>query len=287
MSSSALDPGDFNWVRALLKERAAIVLDDGKEYLVETRLEPLARAEGLDLSAFLRRLRTLSYGPAHAQVVEALTTNETSFFRDPKVFQAVEQLVVPELLPKCKGRKLRIWSAACSTGQEPYTLAMILFDSLKLNSGDVEIIATDISTQVLEKAALGEFSQLEVNRGLPAKLLAKCFERAAAKWRAKAELRSLIKFQHMNLIEPWNVYGSFDMVFLRNVLIYFDVDTKRKILAQVRRLLSPSGYLFLGTAETTIQIDDGYERVDFGAASAYRLRDRSALDAAKLADLAF
>lgn len=277
----SLAPDTFAWVADVVRRRSAIQLEAGKEYLVESRLLPLARAAGLpDVDAFVRSVRgapPLTQPAAVEQVVEALTTNETSWFRDAQPFQALANHVVPELL-EARGPfgagPLRIWSAACSSGQEPYSIAMALADLVPPTS--LRIVATDLSQQMVDRARGGRYSQLEVNRGLPAPMLVKHFQRVGADWEVAAPLRQAITFAKHNLLEAPPLGGPFDIVFLRNVLIYFDLATKRDVLRRVQQVVRPGGYLLLGAAETTIGIDDGWERVPVGRSSVYRLAARRA-----------
>ncbi|MCI2238053.1 protein-glutamate O-methyltransferase CheR [Paenibacillus sp. TRM 82003] len=268
----ALTPTAFEWVCALVRKESAIVLEKGKEYLVESRLVPLARAAGAaDVSAYVDGVRLRPDRRTQVAIVEALTTNETSWFRDGAPFQAFATTVVPALKQsRATTRSVRIWSAASSTGQEPYSLAIGLQDSLIAEGWRAEIVATDLSTEVLEKAKAGTYSQLEVNRGLPAPLLVRHFTRAGMNWQVNANIRQMVRFQQLNLTGSYAALGQFDVVFLRNVLIYFDLATKRDILGRVRRALKPDGYLFLGGAETTLGVDDNWERQLIGRVSVHR-----------------
>ena len=262
----------FDWVCTLVRRESAIVLEKGKEYLVESRLVPLARAAGApDVSAFVEGVRVGHDRRKQMDIVEALTTNETSWFRDGAPFTAFSTSVLPDL-KQARGatRQLRIWSAASSTGQEPYSIAMLLKDSVVAEGWRAEILATDLSNEVLEKARAGRYSQLEMNRGLPANLLVRHFTRVGPQWQVNEDLRRMVTFQQMNLAMPFRGVGQFDVVFLRNVLIYFDVSTKRDILQRVRAVLRPGGYLFLGGAETTLGVDDGWERTLIGRVSVHR-----------------
>ncbi len=275
----ALSQTDFEFVRALVLKRSAIVLENEKLYLADTRLQAVARREGIEsVEALVARLRTAAAGPLAQKVVEAMTTNETSFFRDVQPFEMLKQVVVPELMKRrAAERRLRIWCAASSTGQEPYSLAMLLREHFPALGGwDLRIVASDLSTDVLEKAKQGRYSQLEVNRGLPASLLVKYFQRQGTEWQLKDDVRRLIEFRQLNLIEPWPALPPCDVVLIRNVLIYFDVETKRQILGKARRVLRPDGYLFLGGAETTINLDDSFQRVEFQRAGCYQLRSQAA-----------
>ncbi|RKS80190.1 chemotaxis protein methyltransferase CheR [Motilibacter peucedani] len=261
--ASTLPPAAFDWVRDLVYREAAIVLEPGKEYLVEARLLPLSRQAGKDsVGAYVESLRTSRDSREAARVVDALTTNETSWFRDGSPFRALSDVLVPEILASGRAdRTLRIWSAACSSGQEPYTVAMSLTDKVKAAGWRLDIFATDISEEMLTRARAGRYSQLEVNRGLPAPLLVKHFSRRGTEWEAAPELRSSIRFQRMNLAAPFPPMQPFDIVLLRNVLIYFDTATKRSILSRVAGVMRPESHLLLGGAETTLGVDERWDRV--------------------------
>ena len=269
----SLAAADFAFVANLVRREAAIVLAPGKEYLVEARLIPVARKVGAaGVSDFLAALQRRPNAEHQRLVIDALTTNETSWFRDREPFTALTDVVLPELVrSRASARKLRLWSAASSSGQEAYSLAITLQEALP-PGWSYEIIGSDISGEMIRRAEAGEYSQVEVNLGLPASQLVQYFERAGAHWRVVPSLRRNVSFRLMNLTTPLPALGAFDIVFLRNVLIYFDVQTKRTVLRNVARLLRPDGLLFLGAAETTIGIDDNYERVAAGRTSAYRLR---------------
>ncbi|MCL6537076.1 MAG: protein-glutamate O-methyltransferase CheR [Acidothermus sp.] len=266
--------GAFAFIADLVKQMTAINLGPGKEYLVENRLASLARDAGFrDVAALIGRVQLSGDDRLRRQIVEALTTNETSFFRDRDPFNALRQVIIPDLCRKrVATHRITIWSAGCSSGQEPYSIAMTVVDHPLINSEwTVEILATDISQEMLEKAKSARYSQLEVNRGLPAPLLVRHFERCETDWRVVPAVRNLVRFQQLNLAEdfelPW-----IDVVFLRNVLIYFDTTTKIEVLRRVRRVLRPDGYLFLGGSETTLGLDDEFERVMLGSATVYRPR---------------
>ena len=262
----------FDWVRQLVHRESAIVLAPGKEYLVEARLLPMARAMGLpDVGQLVDSVRTRPSPESTRRIVEALTTNETSWFRDGDPFTALTSTVLPSLLTaRGPAERLQIWSAACSSGQEPYTIAMLLEDALPGASTRVAITATDLSREMVERTRAGRFSQLEVNRGLPAALLVRHFTRAGNEWQVSPDLRRMVTASECNLAAPLPRMGPFDVVYLRNVLIYFDLPTKQAILRRVRALMRPDGWLFLGAAETTLGVDDSWERVVIGRSSAYR-----------------
>lgn len=266
---------DFDYVRGYVRKEAAIVLEPGKEYLVESRLLTLARKEKIDtIDDLVRHLRTGPQNGLHRKVVDAMTTNESSFFRDLHPFEALKKYTLPELMGRrVKERQLSIWCGAASTGQEPFTFLMVLAEHFpELLKWDLKFIATDLSTEVLARARAGRFSQLEVNRGLPAALLVKYFTRRGNEWEFDETLRQRVVFQELNLIKDWPILPAADIVFLRNVLIYFDVDTKKTILGKVRRLLRPGGSLFLGGAETTLNIDDAFQRVVLDKTTCYQVK---------------
>ena len=272
----ALQQSDFDFVQKLVQQKAAIVLDNGKQYFVESRLTPLAQNTGHD--SIEKLILALRQNPHNSrmveQVVEAITIHETSFFRDIHPFKCMKEVVMPSLLEKrASQHTLNLWCAACSSGQEPYTVTMLLRENFpQLQSWNVRFIATDISNQILGRAREGKFSQLEVNRGLPAPLLLKHFEKQGLEWQIKPQLRSSIEFRKLNLIDNWPPMPKMDVVFLRNVLIYFDVETKRRILGEVRKLLNPDGFLFLGAAEMPMSIDNAFERIDYPRSGCYKLR---------------
>jgi chemotaxis protein methyltransferase CheR len=262
------------FVRDLVYDRSAIVLDESKQYLIESRLDPIVRARKLSSIDSLIAQAREGAKDLQTELVEAITTNETFFFRDLAPFEALREKVLPGLFTaRASRRALSIWSAACSTGQEPYSLAMLLREQFPAEAGwPVRIVATDLSRPTLERAKAGRYRQIEVNRGLPAALLVKYFKREGAEWVISPELRTPIEFRLLNLIDPWPPGLRPDVVFLRNILIYFDVGTKRTLLERVRRIIPRDGALFLGAAETTLSIDDGWERVAFKNCSYYRPR---------------
>jgi len=260
---------DFDYVRNFVREEAAIVLEPGKEYLVESRLQSLVRKENIEsIDVLLGKLRNRTDQDYHRKVVDAMTTNETSFFRDIHPFDTLRKNLLPELIAlRGKERKLSFWCGAASTGQEPYSVLMLMAQHFpELLTWDLRFIATDLCAEVLERARAGRFSQLEVNRGLPAPLLVKHFVRQGAEWEIRPELRKRVEFRELNLVKAWPALPTLDIVFLRNVMIYFDVETKKEILGKIRRLLRPGG------AETTFNLDDGFERAVFDKTTCYRLK---------------
>lgn len=263
-------PETFAFVAELVRRRSAIRLEPGKEYLVDSRLRALAADAGAaDVDEYVGRLRRNLREDDASRVVEALTTNETSWFRDVQPFEALRTHIVPALTAGRTGPSpVRVWSAGCSTGQEPYSVLMVLQQLAPAVTA--RVLATDLSEQVLGRARSGRYSQLEVNRGLPVAMLVQHFTRVGADWQVAESLRSQVSFVRHNLLDPPPAGGPFDVVFLRNVLIYFDLDTKRSILARVRRAMSPGGFLVLGSAETTVGIDDVWQRVAVSRTSVYR-----------------
>jgi chemotaxis protein methyltransferase CheR len=265
----------LSYLRDLVYDRSAIVLQSDKAYLVDSRLAPVAREAGFssvdELVAGLKRDGSRS--PLVKRVVEAMTTNETLFFRDLHPFEALKSRILPELIRARAGQKtLRIWCAAASTGQEPYSIAMVVREHFpELGGWDVRITATDINAAVLQRARAGIYRQLEVDRGLPAGLLLKYFERRGADWQVKATLKHLVQFVELNLLDAWTQLSPQDVVFMRNVLIYFDAATKRRLLARARDILRPDGFLILGGAESTNNLDDRYTRVRIGSGIYYQV----------------
>jgi len=265
---------DFAYLADLLRDRAAIVLEPGKEYLALSRLHPLARETGCASVAALVDLLRLEPvdSPMHERVVDALTTNETTFFRDISPFESLRTTVLPELIERrARTRTLAIWSAGCSTGQEPYSIAMSIREHFpELATWKLTILGTDISPTVLERARRGRYGQLEVNRGLPAHLLVRHFTRAGMEWEIEESIRRMIRFQRRNLINEWSGLPPFDLVFMRNVMIYFDVEAKRQVLARMAQQLTANGYLLLGASETTYNLSDQYDRQSDGRTAWYR-----------------
>jgi chemotaxis protein methyltransferase CheR len=266
---------DFDYISTMVRDRSAIVLERGKEYLIEARLLPLARTRGTQtVAGLVQELRRAPFGPLRDLVVEAMTTNETSFFRDSHPFTALSEHILPDLIRARSGeRLLNIWCAACSSGQEPYSIAMLVHDIIGADPAwRVRMLATDLSPAMLARTQAGIYSQFEVNRGLPAGLLVRHFRKQGLEWQIEEPLRRMVETRVVNLAVELPSMPSMDIIFLRNVLIYFDIATKRQILARVRRVLRPDGYLVLGGAETTLNLDDTFERVQIGRAPVYRLR---------------
>lgn len=257
-----MNPNDLTFVCDLVRRRSGIDLDSAKEYLVEARLLPLSRKLGLaSLDMLLTKLKQRD-AAIERDAVDAMTTNETSFFRDIHPFEALKKSILPELIARRAGEKrLNIWCAASSTGQEPYTIAMLLRENFpQLASWNVTFIASDLSRDVLKRAKAGRFSQLEVSRGLPAPLLVKYFTKQGLEWEIAPALRDMIDFREINLLEPWPSMPLLDVVFIRNVLIYFSTETKKPILERIRSRMRPDGALFLGVAESTMNVDEQFVR---------------------------
>ncbi len=252
---------DFDVYRDLLKEKSGLCLSPDKGYLLESRLGPLAKEHGFEnLSAMTVALQGVPNAALVNDIVEAMTTNETSFFRDMRPFDIFKDTVMAHMKTARAGqRKLRIWCAAAASGQEPYTLAILLNEMKPQMPGwDVQIVATDISRDVLELARAGTYSQFEVQRGMPITLLMKYFTQVEDKWKINDEIKSYIKYDYFNLLDPMSRLGRFDIIFCRNVLIYFDQETKGMVLNNMSNLIEKDGYMFLGGAETVIGITDQF-----------------------------
>jgi len=268
---------DFDYVRGFVRERSAIVLEPGKEYLVETRMQSMARRENFDsVQTMIGKLRLGLDKELNRKIVEAMTTNETSFFRDIHPFEALRKTILPELIVRnAKTRQLNFWCGAASTGQEPFSVMMLIAQHFpELLTWNIKFVATDLSCEVLAKARAGRFSQLEVNRGLPASVLVKYFVRHGGDWEFCDDLRRRVEFREMNLVKEWPYLPPLDIVFLRNVMIYFDMESKKSILGKIRALLRPGGVLLLGGAETTFNIDDSFERRLIEKTTCYHVKQK-------------
>jgi chemotaxis protein methyltransferase CheR len=268
----ALQKMDFDYIRAFAKEMAALVIEPDREYFVEARMEPLAKSEGFpSISGLVQGLRMQrDLGRLHLQVIDALTINETLFFRDVHPFEAIRTQLLPEMLARAGGRKLNIWSAASSTGQEAYSLAILLKEySAAMGPSNVSIYATDITERVLIQAREASYTEFEVNRGLPAALLIRYFRQEGNRWILRDDIREMVRFARLNLSEPWPSLPQFDLILIRNVMIYFDVACKRRILENMVRQLRPGGHLILGSAETTLGICPALQPKQIGRATVY------------------
>jgi chemotaxis protein methyltransferase CheR len=259
-----MTPQDYEFLRRLLKARSGLVLSAEKHYLVESRLLPVARRNGLfNLSGLVAKLHGPDAEPLTVEVVEAMTTNESFFFRDKLPFEHFRDTVVPALLSaRTASRRIRIWCAAAATGQEPYSLAIALKEMGKtLRGWRIEIVATDLSTEVLEKAKSGFYSQFEVQRGLPAMMLIKYFAQVGETWQIAPELRGMVRFMPLNLLDNFAHLGRFDLVLCRNVLIYFDQVTKIGVLERIADVTERDGFLMLGGAETVVGLTDRFRPI--------------------------
>jgi chemotaxis protein methyltransferase CheR len=271
-----MTPKEFDSICQLLREESAISLELGKEYLVETRLAPLLRERKLaSIGELLAHHRAHPGHGVSRQIVEALVTGETLFFRDQHPFEELRTAIIPDLINRRRDeRRLNIWCAASSTGQEPYSLALLFREHFpELAGWTISLMASDISLPLLERARVGRYNQVEVNRGLPATLLAKYFEQSGTDWHLDARVRRMVDFREINLARAWPSLPQMDLILVRNVMIYFDVETKKTILSKLTRLLRPDGYLLLGGSETTFNLSDCYRRVDTLKSGFYQLSE--------------
>ena len=269
-----MDPADYTFVREFVRSRSGIAIDEDKDYLIKASLDPLVtQGNYSSVDALIDRLRTEEDEELSDSVLESLTNNETSFFRDFHPFNALQSAVLPELIQNRQGdRKLRILSAGCSTGQEVYSIAMVLDEHFpQLQSWDVEIIGYDLDRVALAKARKGSYAQLEVQRGLPAVKLLRYFKQIGLEFEIADQLQSAVGFNRVNLVEPWPSTAPFDIIFLRNTLVYFDLELKKKALSFAHQNLASDGYLFLGI-ENGSELDNSFERHTIGRTSVYRLR---------------
>jgi chemotaxis protein methyltransferase CheR len=255
-------PLDYDFLRRCLKERSGLVLSADKQYLVESRLLPVARRAGLaNLGVLVAALKVATDDTLMTAVVEAMATNESFFFRDKIPFDHFRSTIMPALIAARKSsRSIRIWCAAASTGQEPYSLAMCLKEMTReIGDWRIELIATDLSNEVLEKARAGLYTQFEVQRGLPIQLLVKHFAQVGELWQIAPETRAMVKYRQFNLLGDFSQLGKFDLIFCRNVLIYFDQPTKIDVLNRLARMTASDGYLVLGAAETVVGLTDSFK----------------------------
>ena len=272
-----MNTSDFELVSRLVKDRSGLMLSEDKAYLLESRLNPVARRHGFKgIDELVQAIRVSREEGLLKDVTEAMTTNESFFFRDTKPFDQFRELVLPHILKERAAKKsFRIWSAACSNGQEAYSLAMIVKEKGAALAGwNIDIIGTDLSDEVLAKAKEGRYSQFEVQRGLPINLLVKYFNQDQDIWQIDDSLRRMVKFKSFNLLDSPASLGSFDVVFCRNVLIYFDRDTKASVLKNIAKLMPPDGFLYLGGAETVLGISDHFQLIA-GQRGIYGLTGRS------------
>lgn len=266
-------PENYRFLQEHVYSTVGIVLESNKHYLFQSRLAPIVRQLGLssinDLCAFVKT--GCHHDVAH-QIAESMTTNETYFFRDPAQYDAIRNVLLPALKKERQNsKKLRFWSAASSTGQEAYSLAMLLLED-GLKDWNIHILGTDYSSKVVERARTGTYQQIEVNRGLKADLLVKYFQRSGMNWQLSESLRKLTSFDTIDLRKSMRALGPFDLVFCRNVMIYFDSETRRKIMKEIHGTLFRGGWLFLGGAESSLNIDEFFERLTMGNVTAYVAR---------------
>ena len=269
----ALSTLDVNFLREVVAEKSGNVISQRQVYMLEKQLLPLAETEGMEgVEQLVVELRKTNNQNLKTKIAEAVTVNETSFFRDIHPFETLYKVVIPNLIKKNQNQKqLRIWCGASSSGQEPYTIAMVIREHFpELVNWNVKLLATDLSEEMLDKTSKGEYTQIEVNRGLPVKKLVKFFDRKGTNWVAKPTLRDMIECRRLNLTQAWPYMGKFDLMFIRNVLIYFDPDVKKDILQRATKLLNPDSYLFIGTSEMVIGMGLPLEREKINETVCYR-----------------
>ena len=269
---TSLAPDEVLWLQSLLDTTTAIQLDPARSSRVGMRLAPVAQRAGLaTVSELITRARREGRGPLIDEIIDAIATHETSWFRDSDPWRVLSRAVVPDVASRLAGtRPVRIWSAACSSGQEPYTIALALTETMGPLRGQVTITASDFSAAMVAKAADGRFTQLEMNRGMPARYLVKYFQRDGAYWRVNDDIRSVVSFEQRNLIRPFDGMPTVDVVCLRNVLIYFDLAVRTRILNEVRRVIDDRGWLLLGSSETMLGLDVGWDYTTIDGTVLYR-----------------
>lgn len=270
---------DFQLFRDYLEKQSGILLGDNKQYLVSSRLKKILEQEGIQsLAELLRRMQSNPRSALHAQVIDAMTTNETLWFRDTYPFEVMKNKVLPELVAKYPNQRLRIWSAACSSGQEPYSLVMTLDEYERMAFGQlragVQILATELSATMLEASKKGEYDALAIARGLSQERLQRYFEKMAVsgRWKVKDEIRQRVEFRQLNLLDSYATLGKFDVVFCRNVLIYFSAEVKKDILRRIHATLKPGGYLFLGASEALNGLPELYTMVQCNPGIIYQAK---------------
>jgi chemotaxis protein methyltransferase CheR len=259
-----MKPDDFDFIAQILKKRSGLVITKDKLYLLESRLLPVARRRGINnMGDLVSSIRQRPDETLLRDITEAMTTNESFFFRDTHPFDQFRNYTLPELLKsRANQKRIRIWCAAASTGQEPYSLAMILKEeAFKLSGWRVEILATDLSREVLDRARLGIYNKFEVQRGLPRIMLDKYFKQIGDDWQINADIRSMVTYKEFNLLNNMIALGKFDVIFCRNVLIYFDQETKGTVLNNIARLMPEDGFLYLGGTETILGITDAFKQI--------------------------
>jgi chemotaxis protein methyltransferase CheR len=272
---NAISPANFAFIRHLLAEHSAIALDDDKVYLVVSRLSSVSRQAGCQsIDELVDRLRVVADDDLRQRVVEAMTTNETSFFRDNIPFETLRKIVFPDLFQRRANSKwLNIWSAGCAGGQEPYSVAMLLCEDFSdRRDWNIRLIGSDLSSEILDKARTGRFTQVEVERGLPAPLLQKYFHRRDKTWQLNESVRNMVEFRQFNLHGDWPALPAMDIILLRNVMVYFDLPARKSILRKIRQVMRPDGYLLLGGAETALHVDDEFVAIRGNGFSYYQLK---------------
>jgi len=272
-SIAVINPKNYQFLQEHIYSHAGIVLEGDKHYLFESRLGPIVRQLGLESIDELCVLIQSSHQPEVShQVVEAMTTNETYFFRDPSHYEAIRTVLLPQLInDRGDTKKMRFWSAASSTGQEAYSLAMLLIEA-GLSDWNIQILGTDYSSHVIERARSGKYQQIEVNRGLPATFLIKHFRRTGTDWNLSDQVRRMVTFDILDLRKSMRTLGPFDLVFCRNVMIYFDAATKMNILKELHGTLFKGGWLLLGGAETALGVEEYFEKLTVENATVYVAR---------------
>jgi chemotaxis protein methyltransferase CheR len=270
---TAILPENYRFLQEHIYSQVGIVLEDNKHYLFESRLAPIVKRHGLSsINDLCNVLHVKRNGEIGQQVVEAMTTNETYFFRDPAQYDAIRKILLPRLKDERRDtRKLRFWSAASSTGQEAYSLAMLLLEE-GLSDWNIQILGTDFSSKVVERARAATYQQIEVNRGLPVSMLVKHFKRSGLEWQLSEAVRKMARFDPIDLRKSMRTMGPFDLVFCRNVMIYFDNETKRNIMKEIHSTLFRGGWLLLGGAETMFGLDEWFDRQVIGNVTAYVAR---------------
>ncbi|BDC51782.1 chemotaxis protein methyltransferase [Bryobacterales bacterium F-183] len=270
MATTDISTENYSFLQQHVYRESGIVLDNSKQYLLEARLSPIARREGVgNVDGLCNLMRAVSREDLRREVVEAMTTNETLFFRDLSPFDALRSHILPALKKRREAtRTISVWSAAASSGQEAYSIVMYLLEA-GFGEWNIRVLGTDLSEQVLARARQGRYMQVEVGRGLPAPLLVKYFDRVGLEWQIKEEVRKLVRFEQFDLRRSMTGKGPFDLIFCRNVLIYFDVETKDRIMSSIYRVLAPDGYLTLGAAESMLQMNTQFERYPVGKAIYY------------------
>jgi chemotaxis protein methyltransferase CheR len=255
-------PQDYEFLRKFLKDKSGLVLSNEKQYLIESRLMPVARKNNLaGITELVARIKTPGNDALAVAITEAMTTNESFFFRDKTPFDLFKDVIMPAMIKERATKKsIRIWCAAASTGQEPYSLAMLLKEMAPQLAGwRIEIIGTDLSQEVLDRAKAGSYSQFEVQRGLPIQLLLKYFTQNGDTWTVSPEIRSMVQYRYLNLLNDFSSLGTFDIVYCRNVLIYFDQPTKTDVLNRVAKLMAPDAFMLLGAAETVVGLTEAFK----------------------------